>query len=478
MKNHRAGIALRPRAATLAVAAAAILTSVLAVTVPAGAQSTNLTISTSPDHNISLTPVIHPTGPGANLNVTTLVTAVQTGPGGQTAILTYGGFEGTPDSGEPGNIVFNAPLVFTLPGGRELFIGSLGTTTVNNLMIASGQGFVTFAPLGSVDVEASLTGSGAGADIGFKFAARAQVLINGPITTVGIRGIDIRAQSDDGTMGTAVINQPLTVTSGLGQVSVFAEQGITIASALTVDQGYISIFSDHAAIQVDNAASFTGTGSNTRPAPDGGQIFLGAGTDITLGTTAGAGGPIPITTTDGLLTFRAGGNLDIAKATIAAGASLTATAGGNVTVKSAVTAGGSGTDQLLVKAGKSFTLAATGSLQAANGASGIVVVDDANPTRPALSLTALFTNQGTLALGPAGMIFAVGPAQTALGGYVPPGTLFGIWFGDPGAVVGINYKVSDPLTTPTIPTLSSLGLAALGALLAFASLGMLRRKRA
>jgi hypothetical protein len=472
MPNERAVPALYPR---IAVAAVTLLLGVVGAALPAGAQSTNLTISSAPDHNVTTTGILHPTGPGANLNVTTLVNAIQAA-SGQTAVLTYAGFEGTPDNGEPGDIVISDPIAYTNAGGAELFIGSRGDTTVNRTITASGASFVTFAPLGSVNVEAGLSaGSG---DIGFRFSARAQVMINGPITTSGIRGIDISAQSNDGTMGTVAIHQPMTITSGPGQISVFAEQGITVAAPLTVTEASITLFSDHAGIQVANTASFIATAPLTRTGPDGEQILFGAATDVTIGDVIQSGGPVLITTTDGLLLFRIGGDLHITKTTITAGAGLSATAGGNVTVDGQITAGGAATDTALVVAGKSFTLGATGTLQTANGASGTVVVDNLNPSRPNLSLTAQLTNNGTLGLGPSGMLYAVSPGLVHLGTFVPAHTRYNVWFGEPEAVVGINYKVSDPNSAPAIPTLSAVGLAALVSLLALASLWMLRRKRA
>lgn len=400
------------------------------------AQSTNLTISTADDFNISLTPVIHPTGPGANLSVATLVTRILAG-GGQVAVLTYGGFEGTPDSGEPGDITINSSISYASPAGLELFLGSKGKTVVNQPITVSDTGFVTFAPLGSVAVNAALSASSG--DIGFHFAARDQVTIDAPITTVGIRGIDISAQSNDGTAGTATINQPLSVTSGSGMVTVFAEQGISVAASLTVAEGYISLYSDHNSVDVANGVALSATSPNTRTAPDGGsQIFIGAGLDINLGNT-GPGSIVSIIANTAPLGFQAGRNLNVSHVIAIAGAGLSAVAAGDITVDGQVTADGS---PIVARAGNSFAL--SGVFQTAGSASASVVVDDLNPARPNFSTSAQFSNTGTLVLGPAGGVFAVTPSLTQLGSYVPPASKIGVWFGDATAIAGANYKVTVP----------------------------------
>lgn len=401
----------------------------------ASAQSTNLTISTADDFNISLTPVVHPTGPGANLSVATLVTRILAG-SGQVAVLTYGGFDGTPDSGEPGDITINSSISYASPAGLELFVGSKGKTVINQPITVTDTGFVTFNADGSVTINAMLSGSSG--DVGFILFAGDQVTIDAPITTVGVRGINISARSSDESTGTAIINQPLSVTAGAGMVSVFAEQGVSVAASLTVAEGYISLSSDHSSVDVANGVALSATSPNTRVGPDGTQIAIDAGVDVNLGNS-GPGSIVSVIANSAPLGLQAGRNLNISHVIAIAGAGLSAVAAGDITVDGQITADGS---PIVARAGNSFAL--SGVFQTAGSASASVVVDDLNPARPNFSTGAQFSNAGTLILGPAGGVFAVTPSLTHLGSYTPPASKIGVWFGDATAIVGANYKVTVP----------------------------------
>jgi hypothetical protein len=471
MQNERAVPTLHSR---IAVAAITFCLGVVGAALPAGAQSTNLTVSTAADHNIALTPAIHPTGPGANLNVTTLVNAVQAG---QVSVLTYGP-EGTPDSGEPGNIVINSPIAYTNEDGIELLIGSRGDITVNQPITPSGQTFLTFAPFGSVDVEAALTaGSG---DVGFEFTPQNQLTVNAPITTTGgARGIFISAESNDQLTGDVTINKPLTLGPGQASLTIFAEGTVKVTAALTVDQGWASVFANHGPAVVSDGAVLSATALNIRPGPAGEQISVASGgASVTIGGISGSGATVKVKTLNGVLFLQSPVDLDLTNTVITAGGAFIAMAGGDVILDGQISAGGAADQVVQILAGKNFQNNPTGVLQATGGASADIIVDYLNPTRPNLSLQAQLVNSGTLDLGPNGALFAVHPSDVLLGTFVPAHTRFNVWFGEPEAVAGINYKVLDPNGTPAIPTLSTVGLAALVSLLALASLWMLRRQSA
>jgi hypothetical protein len=81
-----------------------------------------------------------------------------------------------------------------------------------------------------------------------------------------------------------------------------------------------------------------------------------------------------------------------------------------------------------------------------NGSSVIdLVADDANPGPPAFSPTALLTIDGSGAITGNARLFAVAGGQFAPGGYSPPNTAFGVWYGPPvcgSPVVGVNFKLA------------------------------------
>ncbi len=91
-----------------------------------------------------------------------------------------------------------------------------------------------------------------------------------------------------------------------------------------------------------------------------------------------------------------------------------------------------------LKAGKTVTIGAGSTVSSTQP--GTLVVDDENPTRPARSTDNMLVNNGTLDLGTGGRVFAVGPGSVALGSWVPVATKLDVWFGEAGAVAGINYK--------------------------------------
>ncbi len=128
--------------------------------------------------------------------------------------------------------------------------------------------------------------------------------------------------------------------------------------------------------------------------------------------------------------------------------------GGNVTIRSTgsgnlIVDGGfhyNSSNRLTLTADSSATLNAP----VTNAGSGeiVLVIDAANSIRPNSSPTASLTiaSTATLASGGAIRIFAVNPNNTHLGGFTPAARRYNVWFGDPLAVAGVNYKFQPTLT--------------------------------
>jgi hypothetical protein len=128
--------------------------------------------------------------------------------------------------------------------------------------------------------------------------------------------------------------------------------------------------------------------------------------------------------------------------------------GGNVTVRA------SGSGGLIVDGG--FTYNSTNSLTLVADASATIngsvinsgsgeialVIDNANSSRPNLNPAATLNiaPAATLQTGGAIRIFAVDPANTHLGSFMPGERRYNVWYGDAVTVSGVNFKIRPTLT--------------------------------
>ena len=233
------------------------------------------------------------------------------------------------------------------------------------------------------------------------------------------------------------------------------------------------------------ASAFVGTdpGLNLRVLGPNGNLSLIAGNSASsLGPTAGAGistqnGSIQEITVEGTLLLKGGtlpqfdasiyGPTQIIKAGTlvlqngtAGGASIgnaggnqatytqTITVTGNATIGTpsgtaglaVINHGGSSPQTLIV--GKSLLVNPTGLITTRSFSSAVttIVVDNENAARPNRNMANTLINNGTLDIRAVSQIHAVNPASTTLGTYVPGATLFNHWYGEAGAVNGVNYK--------------------------------------
>ena len=367
--------------------------------------------------------------------------------------------------------------------GGSIFIG--GGSQSNAVAVGSRFGATNAAGFG-MTVAGSNQGNTASAQFGF----HADGLINGPISII-LRG-DLTVAGGNANSSPAQIGHGGASTTGdvQGSISIQAAGDLRINGGVNFSyaqighggEGSSGTESGSILIRVNNLALTGGSrphsdaqighgdASGDSSGARSGSIDIRAVGETTLVNGPGnnasweighatktAGG---ISIADVLLTTA---SLDYTSGSVATKVTLNQDfttkfgqdlAGGNVTIR-ASGAGGLTVDGV-------FSYNSSRSLALVSDASGAfngsivntgtgeisLVVDNANAARPNLNSAATLAIAASATVQSAGAIriFAVDPANTSLGSFIPAQRRYNVWYGDAVTVAGVNFKIQPTLT--------------------------------